>query len=80
MKLDLYQRVMVNRDIPSEGLRQGDIAWLVEYLERPTNGEEYGVLEIFNVLGESLRIAVVPLSSIEALRQDQVPSLRSLAS
>lgn len=76
MKPELYSRVVVNRDIPAENLRQGDVATLIEYLEHPGGGEEGAILEIFNVLGESIGIATVPVSAIEVLNADYVPAVR----
>jgi len=79
MRLELYQRVIINRDIPDENLKQGDLARLVDYLKHPQGGEDGAVLEIFNVLGESIRVAIVPVSFVEALRAEHVPSVRILA-
>jgi hypothetical protein len=36
------------------------------------------VLEIFNALGESLRVATVPQSLVEPLAADDIPSIRRL--
>lgn len=77
-KPELYKDVALTRDIPEENLKQGDVATLVEYLEHPNGGEEGAILEIFNAIGESIGIATVPVSAIEALNQDQMPSVRPL--
>jgi len=79
MKIDLYQRVMVNRDVPEEHIKKGDVAWLIDYVPHPEGGEEGAVLEIFNILGESMTTAIVPISAVELLRADQIPSVRTLA-
>lgn len=76
MKPLLYSRVVVTRDIPGEHLRQGDVATVVEYLAHPQGGEDGAILEIFNVLGDSLGIATVPISAINALNADYLPSAR----
>ena len=78
MTLELYQRVMVNRDLTTEHLRQGDVARLLDTVPGKSGGEEGCVLEIFNVLGESIRVAIVPASAIEPLRADLVPSVREI--
>ena len=57
-------------------MRQGDVATVVEYLEHPHGGEEGAILEIFNVLGESISIATVPVSAIDPLGADYLPSAR----
>ncbi len=78
MTLELYQRVMLNRDIPTENLQQGDVAWLLDTVPGQSGGEAGCVLEIFNMLGESIRVAIVPASAIEPLRADLVPSVREI--
>jgi hypothetical protein len=78
MKPELYSRVIVNRDLPQENLRRGDVATLVEYLEHPSGGEDGAILEIFNVLGESIGIATVPISAIEIFKSEYVPAARLL--
>ena len=78
MKPELYTRVVLTRNVPEEKLKQGDLAWVIEYLEHPEGGEEGALLEIFNALGESLRIATVPVSAIASLRPNQVPTVREL--
>ena len=76
MKPKLYTRVVVNRDIPSEHLYRGDVATLLDYLPHPSGGEEGAILEIFNALGESVDIATVPVSAIEPLREEHIPTVR----
>jgi hypothetical protein len=75
-KPELYQRVVLKRDIPEEGLKQGDLAWLVDYVEHPAGGEDGAVLELFNVLGDSIAVVTVPASAIGILRADFIPSAR----
>jgi hypothetical protein len=79
MKLELYQEVVVTRDIPEENLYQGDVATLVDYVPHPAGGEEGAVLEIFNAIGESIGVATVPASAVAPLRADQMPAVRSLS-
>jgi len=78
MKPALYQEIALTRDIPTEKLKQGDIAVLIDYVPHPTGGEEGAVLEIFNAIGESIAVITVPSSAITPLRADQVPAVRSL--
>lgn len=80
MKLyELYQEIALARDIPDENLRSGDVAVLIDFAPNPFGGEEGAILEIFNAVGESIAVTAVPISAIEPLRPDQVPSVRSLA-
>jgi ABC-type hemin transport system substrate-binding protein len=79
MKPELYTRVVLVRDLGAEGLCRGDLAWVVDYLDHPMGNEAGAVLEIFNVLGESLRVVTVPVSAIAPAQADQVPAVRELA-
>jgi len=79
MKLDLYQEIALLRDFPEENLVAGDVATLVDYVPYPDGQEQGAVLEIFNAVGDSMAMAVVPVSAIAPLRADQMPSVRSLS-
>jgi putative heme iron utilization protein len=79
MDIELYQDVALTRDLPEHGLKIGDVATLIDFVPHPNNGEEGCVLEFFNAIGESLTVIAVPISAVEALRSDEVLSVRSLA-
>ena len=79
MKVALYQEVSLTRDLPEHGLKAGDVAMLVDFVPHPSNGEEGCVLEVFNAIGESFATIAVPISVVEALRSDEVLSVRPLA-
>jgi len=76
-KPELYTEVALTRDFPEYNLKKGDLGWLIDYLPA-VDGEEGCILEIFNAVGESIDIATVPVSAIEELRADQIPSVRTL--
>jgi len=78
MSLELYQRIALSRDLPEEGLKRGDIAYLLDYVPHPQGGEQGCVLEVFNAVGESISVLTVPESAIQPLRPDEVLSARSL--
>ena len=79
MTIELYQEISLTRDLPEYGLRSGDIATLVDVVDRPSGGEKGCVLEVFNAIGESIATIAVPISAIEALRPDEILSVRILA-
>ena len=79
MKLELYQEIVLILDFPEENLYAGDVATLVDYVPHPGGQEEGAVLEIFNAVGDSIDVAVVPASAIIPLRADQRPTVRSLS-
>ncbi len=72
----LYEEVALTHDLPEENLKEGDVAVVVDYLPHPTGGKEGAILEVFNAVGESMAVVVVPISAIESLRADQVPMVR----
>ena len=76
MKLSLYQRIALRRDIPEHGLKAGDVAMLVDYAPGPSGQEDGGILEVFNAIGESIKVIIVGESQIEALRPDEIPAVR----
>ena len=81
MKFPLYSRVALDVDVPTEGIRRGDVATIVEHHASPAPGVEPGYsVEVFNAVGETLSVLTLPESSFEALRRDEVLSVRSLAS
>ena len=79
MKPELYQEIALNRTIRSAKLQKGDVAVVIDYLPHPSGGEEGAVLELFNAVGESIRVEVVPVSAIDPLRADQMLAVRPLA-
>jgi len=80
MRPELYQQIMIVKDVSQAGLQRGDLAMLVDYVPHPQGGEEGVVLEVFNILGESLRVVTIPVSAIAALQADYLPVVRPLLS
>ena len=76
----LYEEVALTHDLPEENLKEGDVAVVVDYLPHPRGGKEGAILEVFNAVGESMAVVVVPISAIESLRADQVPMVREMTS
>ncbi|HEX4143176.1 MAG TPA: DUF4926 domain-containing protein [Pirellulales bacterium] len=79
IRLPLYQRVALSRDVAEHGFRRGDVATLVDYVPHPSEGPEGCVLEVFNALGESLAVITVSVNDIEPLEADEILSVRHLA-
>jgi hypothetical protein len=79
VKLPLYQRVSLRRDLPEHSLKKGDVAVLVDYVPHPGDGEDGCVLEVFNALGDSIAVVTIRESEIEGLRADEVLTIRPLA-
>ena len=77
--LELYQEVALTHDLPEHRLKAGDIATLIDFVPHPSEGEDGCVLEVFNAVGESIAVIVVPISSVEVLRADEILTVRPLA-
>lgn len=78
MKYELYNDMVLTRDVPEHRLKRGDIVKLVEHHVAP-DGEDGYSAEVFNALGETLDVITVPESALEPLREDEVCCVRSLA-
>ncbi|GAB4188597.1 MAG: hypothetical protein Fur006_29150 [Coleofasciculaceae cyanobacterium] len=78
MSLELYQSVALRRDLPEHNLKKGDVATLIDRIPHPSGGEEGYILEVFNAVGESLKVIAVPSSDVEVLRADEILTVRSL--
>jgi hypothetical protein len=77
--IDLYQKVSLNQDVAEHNLKKDDIATLIDKVPHPSGGEEGYVLEIFNALGESIDVIIVPKSAVKPLRENEILSVRPLA-
>ncbi len=78
MSLELYQSVALRRDLPEHNLKKGDVATLIERVPHPRGGEDGYILEVFNAVGESLKIIAVLRLDVEVLRADEILTVRSL--
>lgn len=78
MPFELYTDVALARDLPELRLRRGDLVKLVDHHVAP-DGEEGYSIEVSNALGETIAVSSVPASALEALRQDEVLSVRPIA-
>jgi hypothetical protein len=69
VKLDLFQEVVINRDIPELKIVTGDIAILNDYVT-DKNGNDGCVLEIYTASGKFVDVVTLPIDNIEPLRQE----------
>ncbi|HRZ27102.1 MAG TPA: DUF4926 domain-containing protein [Spirochaetota bacterium] len=74
--MELYQRVSLIIDEDKYGLKKGDVATLVDFVNHPDGGEKGCVLEVVNALGETIAVITVPVSCIEPLKSDEILSVR----
>jgi Domain of unknown function (DUF4926) len=78
MAFELYTDAALARDVAELGLRRGDLVKIVDRHVAP-DGEEGYSIEVFNAVGETIAVSTVPVSALEALREDEVLSVRLLA-
>ena len=78
MKLEPYTEAALTVDLPEYRLCRGDIVKLVDHHVALDGTEGYSI-EVFNAVGETITVTAVPISALEALRQDEVLSARPLA-
>ena len=69
--IELYQKVLLNRNFPEYDLKKGDVAIFVDTVPHPSGGEEGYILEVFNDAEESVDTVVVPFSAVE-LYKDKI--------
>lgn len=78
MKYQLFEEVVLNKDLPDDKLKKGDLATVVEH--HPVSSGENGYsLEVFNVLGDTIVVVTVEESSIASLTKNEIFSVRDLA-
>lgn len=80
-QIELYQRVALTRDIPEYNLYTGDVAMVVEHLPgTAASGSEDGyALEVFNAIGETIAVVMVPASSVKPLTENDILQVRSFS-
>lgn len=78
MTIDLYQEVILKQDLPEYQLKAGDLATVIDIVLHPTGKEDGYVLEVFNAIGVSLTVIIVPQSAVKALESDTILTVRSL--
>ncbi len=78
MPLALYTDAALSRDMPELRLRRGDLVKLIDHHVAPDGEEGYSV-EVLNALGDTIAVTTVTASALEALRKDEVLSVRPLA-
>ncbi len=79
MNIELYQEVALSRDILEHGLRRGDVVTVIDFIIHPSHGERGCIIEVFNAIGESITVLIVPESALEPLRANEMLTVRSLA-
>lgn len=79
MKFELYSEILFNQDIPAYSIRKGDIGTIVDYFPSnlPSNEDGYSI-EIFDALGDTLKVVFVDESKLSAIKHNAVLSVREI--
>jgi hypothetical protein len=64
MKLEVFKEAAFVRDVPERGIKKGDVATVIDYLDDPEPGY---VLEVFDALGHTVDVLSVPESYLEPI-------------
>ena len=79
MTLKLFQRVVLTRDLPDQGLRAGDVGVIVEYYASREGAPEGYELEFFTGAGQSFAVVSVPAAAVREAGAHEVLSVREMA-
>jgi hypothetical protein len=70
-----YQDVVLLRDIPEDGLCDGDIGTIVERHDVPSRETGYN-MEFFDMLGNTAAVVTLPASALRAPTRVERPAVR----
>lgn len=77
-KFELYQQVVLSKDLPEYDLKKGDSATIVEIIKlKSKNGY---CLEIFDNGGDTLKVIIVDESDISDIKPHSIINYRQLQS
>ena len=68
MKLELFKEAAFTHDIPERGIKRGDVATVIDYLDDPEPGY---IIEVFDALGHTADVLSVPVSYMEPIREGE---------
>lgn len=78
MQFELFSQAALAEDLLDYQLRKGDLVTVVEYLPANEQHEEGYIVEVFDVLGNTLQVLSVYPSQLQALKPNAIPSMREM--
>jgi len=78
MRHELFQDVILTRDLPEQGLLAGDIGTVVERHTAPGREDGYSV-EFFDMTGHTIAVVTVSGSDLRAPTKADRPTVRAMA-
>lgn len=79
MTLASFQRVVLTRDLPEQGLRAGDVGVIVEHYPARAETPEGYELEFFSATGQTIAVVSVPATAVREANPHEVLSVREVA-
>ena len=77
--LALFERVVLTRDLPDEGLRAGDVGVIVEHYPATAKVPEGYELEVFAASGKTLAVVSVPATFVRRATERDILTVREVA-
>ena len=77
--LALFERVVLTRDLPDEGLRAGDVGVIVEHYTATAEVPEGYELEVFAASGKTLAVVSVPATFVRRATERDILTVREVA-
>jgi len=78
MNVSLFERVVLLRDLPEEGLRAGDVGTIVERHPATGDAPEGYEVEFFAANGGTVAVASVPTDAVRPATERDLLSVRVL--
>lgn len=66
MRLELYEKAVLTCDVPAHRLKSGEIIKVVDHHVAGDGTEGY-FIEVFNAVGDTIAVTVVPAAALEPL-------------
>jgi hypothetical protein len=79
MSVSLFERVVLLRDLPEEGLRAGDVGTIVELYPASEQTPPGYEVEFFAANGDTVAVASVPADAVRLATERDLLSVRVLA-
>jgi hypothetical protein len=76
MSLQLFDRAVLMKDLPREGLRTGDVGVVVEHYEARGDSPEGYELEFFSARGETVVVVSVPATAVRVAESHELLTVR----
>ena len=77
MSLSLFDRAVLMKDLPADGLRAGDVGVVVEHYDARGDSPEGYELEFFSARGETVAVVSVPATAVRVAESHELLTVRT---